>query len=292
MILVTGAAGKTGCAIIRALAGRGATVRALVRRAEQEALVRRDGAREVCVGDLAVAADVERAMRGADAVYHICPNMHAAEVRIGQNVIAAARAADVAHFVYHSVLHPQTTRMPHHWNKLQVEERLFESGLAYTILQPTAYMQNLLASWSAIVNEGVLALPYPVETRISLVDLHDVAQVAAGVIGNAAHFYATYELVGTPPLAQTEVAEQLGQALGRTVVATEIKLDAWEKQARQGSALAKYAIETLLSMFRYYAQFGLEGNPHILTALLGRVPTSLQEFVAQVLLSAGESIPG
>ncbi|MEZ4660626.1 MAG: NmrA family NAD(P)-binding protein [Caldilineaceae bacterium] len=196
MILVTGAAGKTGCAIISALAARGATVRALVRRAAQAALVRQAGAHEVCVGDLAVAADVERAMQGADAVYHICPNMHAAEVRIGQTVISSGAGGGRGALCLPFGAAPTNPRMPHHWHKLQVEEQLFESGLAYTILQPTAYMQNLLAGWPAIVNDGVLALPYPVETRISLVDLHDVAQVAAGVIGNPAHFYATYELVG------------------------------------------------------------------------------------------------
>ncbi|MCB0098226.1 MAG: NmrA family NAD(P)-binding protein, partial [Caldilineaceae bacterium] len=99
MILVTGAAGKTGCAIIRALTGRGKNVRALVRRAEQAAVARQAGAVEVHVGDLAVAADVARAMQGIAAVYHICPNMHQHEVRIGQLMMAAARKADVAHFV-------------------------------------------------------------------------------------------------------------------------------------------------------------------------------------------------
>lgn len=282
MILVTGAAGKTGCAIIRALAGRGATVRALVRRAEQAALMRQAGACEVCVGDLADATDVTRAMQGATAVYHICPNMHEEEVRIGQIAMAAARAADVSHFVYHSVLHPQTRRMAHHWHKLQVEERLFESGLTYTILQPTAYMQNLLPGWSAIVHDGMLALPYPVETRVSLVDLADVAQAAAAVIGHPAHYYATYELVGTQPLSQTVVAEQLGQTLGRPVQAAEIKLDAWEERARQGGVLSEYAIKTLLSMFRYYALFGLTGNPRTLTHLLGHEPTSLVDFITQV----------
>ena len=282
VILVTGAAGKTGCAIIRALTGRGKNVRALVRRAEQAAVARQAGAVEVHVGDLAVAADVARAMQGIAAVYHICPNMHQHEVRIGQNIIAAAQTAGMAHLVYHSVLHPQTTRMPHHWHKLQVEEQLFEAGLDYTILQPTAYMQNLLANWASIVDNGQLALPYPVATRISLVDLNDVAQVAAAVIGDPAHFYAIYELVGTLPLAQTTVAQQLSVVLGRSVQAAEITLDVWQKQVRQDGVLSAYAIETLLKMFRYYAQFGLAGNPHTLTTLLGRKPTSVEEFLRRL----------
>ncbi len=63
---------------------------------------------------------------------------------IGKLVIDEARKAGVKHFVYHSVLHPQTEKMNHHWQKMHVEEMIFESGLPFTILQPAPYMQNLL----------------------------------------------------------------------------------------------------------------------------------------------------
>ncbi len=53
----------------------------------------------------------------------------------------------LSHFVYHSVLHPQTEEMPHHWQKLRVEESLFRTHLPFTILQPCAYMQNLDIHW-------------------------------------------------------------------------------------------------------------------------------------------------
>ena len=61
--------------------------------------------------------------------------------------IRAAQSAGVERFVYHSVLHPQVEIMAHHWQKMRVEEQLFESGLSFTILQPAAYMQNVLAGW-------------------------------------------------------------------------------------------------------------------------------------------------
>ena len=75
-------------------------------------------------------------------------------------VIGAAREADVEHLVFHSVLHPQIEAMPHHWQKMRVEELLLQSGLHYTILQPTIYMQNILASWDAISQNGVYPVPY------------------------------------------------------------------------------------------------------------------------------------
>ncbi|MCK5922267.1 MAG: NmrA family NAD(P)-binding protein, partial [Methylococcales bacterium] len=175
MILVTGAAGKTGQAIIIALAKKGAAVRGLVRREAQIESVREAGAHEVVVGDINSASMMRQAASGIRAVYHICPNMHPDEIRIGQNMIAAGQSAGVQHFVYHSVLHPQIEAMPHHWHKLHVEECLFESGLPFTILQPTAYMQNLLANWEEIADMGIFATPYPVDARISLVDLQDVS---------------------------------------------------------------------------------------------------------------------
>ena len=280
MILVTGAAGKTGRAVIEALAGQGEVVRALVHRPEQAAVVERLGASEAIVGDMTDRDTMQRAVRGVRAVYHICPNMHPHEVAIGQAAIDAARAAGVAHFVYHSVLHPQTEAMPHHWQKLRVEERLLESGLPFTILQPAAYMQNLLVHWPRITAEGVYPVPYALETRLSLVDLQDVAAAAALVLGEEGHAGATYELVGTAALSQQEVAEVLSRQLGRPVRAEAVDRETWQRGAR-AAGLGEYAIETLLKMFRYYERYGFAGNPRVLTWLLGRPPKTLADFIGR-----------
>ena len=83
-------------------------------------------------------------MHEVTAVYHICPNMHPDEVRSASWSSGQQKSLGSEHFVYHSVLHPQIKEMPHHWKKMQVEGLLFKSGLNFTILQPAAYMQNLL----------------------------------------------------------------------------------------------------------------------------------------------------
>ena len=127
MILVTGAAGKTGQAVIRALAFRGGAVRALAHKPEQVEYLRSLGAQEVLVGDMHSQVFFEQATRGVQAVYHICPNVDPYETVIGAFAIQSARHAGVEHFVYHSVLHPQAENMPHHWKKLRVEELLLES---------------------------------------------------------------------------------------------------------------------------------------------------------------------
>ncbi len=279
-ILLTGAAGKTGHAILRVLARRGQPVRALVRRGEQAQAVRDTGAAEAFVGDLRDGVAVAEAVRGAAAVYHVCPNVSPDEVTIGQTVIAAARMAGVERFVYHSVLHPQVEAMPHHWLKLRVEEALFASGLPFTILQPAAYMQNVLAHWGQIVEAGVYPLPYSAAARLSIVDLDDVAEAAATVLTEPGHLGATYELAGPAPLSQTEVAAILSQQLGQAVRAEVMSLDAWEQGARAGG-MDEVAVTTLLAMFRYYDHHGLVGNGRVLGWLLRRPPTTFSQFVAR-----------
>ncbi|MFW5942784.1 MAG: SDR family oxidoreductase [Chloroflexota bacterium] len=281
MILVTGAAGKTGRAVIGELLSREAAVRALVRREAQAAEMRQVGVEEVVVGDMCDASLVTEAARGVKAVYHIAPNMHPDEVQMGRLALQAAREGGegAVHFVYHSVLHPQTEEMPHHWRKLQVEALIFQSGLPFTILQPAAYVQNIRGSWDAIVNQGRYRVPYPVTSRLSLVHLGDVAQAAATVLLERGHAGATYELSGTGALAQTEVAAALSKVLARPVIAEELSLDEWRVQAQ---GLPAEAVATLLQMFRYYAKYGLVGNPKVLTWLLGREPTTLAASLRQI----------
>src|ERR1700724_1794484 len=213
MILVTGAGGKTGKVVLKALVARGAAVRAFVRSAAHHAALKAIGVHDVVVGEMDDPRAWSQAIRGTSAAYHICPNVNPQELPFAKALVAAATNSGVPRLVYHSVLHPQTEAMPHHWAKLRVEEMLFSSGLDITILQPTAYMQNSLAEWDRMAGDGIYRVPYPVETQLSLVDLDDVAEVAALVLTNAGHSDATYELVGTPPLSSMEIAATFGRAL-------------------------------------------------------------------------------
>ena len=280
MILVTGA-GKTGKAVVKALAAKGANVRALVRRPEHAEALRALGAADISIGSFDDAGALAHAAAGTRAIYHICPNVSPHEVAYARAVAAAAQAQNVARFVYHSVLHPQIEAMPHHWQKMRTEEMLFAGGFDLTILQPTAYMQNILGAWRGIVAEGVFRVPYPVEARLSLVDLDDVAEAAALVLTTNGHSGATYELVGTSPLSQTEVAAAIGEALRSDVRAEAETVEAWEVRAR-ASGMGEHERATLTAMFRYYAEHGLVGNPNTLSWLLGRAPNSLARCLNRV----------
>jgi NAD(P)H dehydrogenase (quinone) len=279
MILVTGASGKTGRAVIAGLLARGADVRALVRRADQQASFSALGV-DAAIGSFDQPDTLVPACDGVEAIYHICPNVSVSELDYARFMVAAAKAGGVGRFVYHSVLHPQIEAMPHHWAKMRTEEMLFTSGLDLTVLQPTAYMQNLLGAGRGIAEHGVLRVPYPAETRISLVDLNDVAAAAALVLTSDGHVGATYELVGTPPLSQNEVAAAIGAALQKSIRVEVETIDAWQARVRD-AGMGEHEQATLAAMFRYYAEYGLIGNDNTLRWLLGRVPTDLANFISQ-----------
>ncbi len=264
MILITGAGGKTGRTLVKALS-KFESVRAFVRREELVPVIKSLGAADVFVGDMRDESAVHSAMQGVMAVYHICPNMNPDEEAIGKLVVGEARKAGIEHFVYHSVLHPQTKKMKHHWGKMRVEEMIFESGIPFTILQPAPYMQNLLAGWKSIVEEGVLRVPYSVHSKFSFVDLEDVAEAAKIVLTEPDHKNAIYELAGTMPTSHVEVAEIFGRVLKRHIRAEQEEIGDWRLRA---GGMREYTLESLINMFEYYDQWGLAGNPNALRWLL------------------------
>ncbi|HUF00370.1 MAG TPA: NmrA family NAD(P)-binding protein [Anaerolineales bacterium] len=279
MILITGAGGKTGRVLIKSLL-KVESVCTFVHREEHVSVAKSLGAEKVIVGDLRDGDAIRFAMQGVRAVYHVCPNMSPDEVVIGKLVIQEARKAGVEHFVYHSVLHPQTEKMPHHWQKMRVEEMMFESGLLFTILQPAPYMQNLLAGWKSIVEDGVLRVPYSVNSKFSFVDLEDVAEAAKNVLTESVHFNAVYELAGTAPTSHAEVAEIFGRVLKRDVRAEKEETRDWRLPAK---GISVYAVENLIKMFEYYDQWGLVGNPNVLRWILKREPTSIESLIERTV---------
>ena len=292
MILVTGAAGKTGRAVISALVRKKQLVRALVYREEQVHQVESLGATDVVVGDMRSKDTLERAVDGSESTYHICPNASPDELQLGRSIIASAVSANVGHFVYHSVLHPQVESMPHHWMKMRVEEVLLGSGLNFSILQPAPYMQNLQGQLNEILERGIYPVPYSVNAPMSLVDLEDVAEAAANVLTDHMHVGATYELAGPEVLTPDRMAEILSRHLSRVVHTTQISLKTWRQQA-QTAGLGGYQLETLEKMFAYYDRNGLRGNPLVLKALLGRQPTSFGDYVKRTIQSgSSETKPG
>lgn len=246
--MVAGASGKTGAAVADALEQAGWTVRRLTR----------DD------GDLCDPATLVTATEGADALYHLAPNLSADEEQMGANALAAARRHHLR-LVFHSVLAPSVEAMPHHWRKARVEAMLRAAPeVAWTILQPAPYLQNLLPFLAEAAEHGRFRLPYDPAMPLAMVDLGDVGAAAVAVLGDDGHVHATWELCGEAAVTHTDVAARVGAAVVR------VAPDDWPG-----------APADLVAMFRFYDASGLVGATRALHHLLRRAPTSLAEFLAR-----------
>lgn len=282
-VLVTGGAGKTGRAVIAALARRGVAVRALVHRDEQANAVEGAGAVDVVVGDQRDVDVVATACRSVRAVYGIAPNLSPDEVTMARALVDGCRRAGVGRIVYHSVIHPQLTAMPHHADKARAEEALFEAALPITVLQPNAYFENVTGYLDRIMADGVYEVPYHPVRPLWMVALSDVAEVAATVLTEPGHEHATYELSGPRGLAAADVARTFGEQLDRPVVARPVD----PATAADRAGLTGDRRVRLVAMFRNYDRLGSPGNPNVLRLLLRREPTDFTEWVAEQLARRG-----
>lgn len=280
-ILVTAGNGNQAHAVIPQLAAAGFRVRAM-RRVDRPGPGPLDfGAHEVLIGDACSPDDAFRAMEGVHAVYHVGPSFHPQERDMGFNMIEQAQRAGVKHFVFSSVLHPILTGLPQHAIKRDVEERLLESGLNFTILQPADYMQ--LVSRGVLPDNGVFFLGWSLEKRQALVDLDDVAEVLSKIVSEGElHYGATYELSSGDNLTGHDIAASLTQALNRPFTAHKFKHNydqpIPEILGYYDEEHSRHQMEVFKIVNNWYHRNDFIGNGNVLKMLLGRQPTSFVEF--------------
>jgi uncharacterized protein YbjT (DUF2867 family) len=187
-------------------------------------------------GDLAVT------LAGCDTAYLIAPNLHPDEPGYVADALAALTAAGIGRVVYHSVASPYAPAMPHHVGKAVSEDLVRRSGLAWTILQPGAYLQNL------DLTGPVVRVPYDVDAPFGFLDLADLGRAAARVLLDDGHAGATYELASRQASVR-QLAEEAGIAAERV---DDPGTHPW-----------------LTAMFEYYDRHGLPAGTRTLRALIG-----------------------
>jgi uncharacterized protein YbjT (DUF2867 family) len=290
-LLLTGANGRTGRAMVERMANAGIPVRAFIRDPAQAEGLKTLGAAEFAIGDLADVESLRKAASGAAKVLHIGPPMHPQELSITRALIEAAAEAGVGHFIYYSVMHPQLRGIRHHRLKLDAEEYLLDSGLPHTIVQPSRYMQHLEPIWAQVVDQGLHAMPFSVERRFSLVDLADIAQACAVIAAAGDAFkYGTYELAGPEALSQTDMAAIVGDVIGRPVRARAVPLAEMRSRAVAAGA-SEDRIDQMEIMNRHYDAHGFQSNPHILQSVLGRPANSFRSYVERLARQRGAIAP-
>ena len=284
MILVTSASGHVGSAIVSALTQAGRPVRAFVHGGKGKSKLQELGVSDIVVGDLLDPEQLGPAFEGVTQVFHIGPPEHPRELAMGQAMIDLANAQQVSQFVFFSVLHPFISSLRHHWNKLLVQEYLVDSGVPYTILNSTMFMQ----SPQQAVQSGKMALPWSPDQPMSVVDLGDVAEVAVKVLGEnvsgeTGHLRAAYDLVGDQPMSQRQMAEIIGKVAGKQIEVGQAPFEAVTAKMPRSTPLEAYESDSLERMFLYYSHHGLTGSPNVLGWVLGRPPMSYEQFVRRSL---------
>jgi uncharacterized protein YbjT (DUF2867 family) len=281
-VLVTAAGGHQGNLLIPKLVASGFTVRAVRGTPGKEDELLELGAHQAVAADLSDVDRYTEALDGVDVVYHIGPSASPGEHAMGEALIAAARRACVSHVVFSSVLHPIIDIVQHRI-KRDLEERLIESGLNFTVLKPCDFMMPEQYSLPAF-EMGIFPAFWPLDLprKGSLIDLNDLTDVAAKVIREGrGHYFASYELVGPDMLTAGEVAEILSRVTRRKVSAVEWKPEDMLEHmfgADRTSPEARHHLAVISSVSRWYGQHNFVGSPNVLAWLLGRKPTSFEEF--------------
>lgn len=285
-ILVTSSTGITGKAVVKAMASRNIEVRAMVHGAGKSDEMLSLGASGTFVGDIASHDDLLSAMRGADTVYYICPTAREDEAEIGKMAVSAAMEAGIGRFIYQSVLHSIEPELPHHCRKLEVERALVDSGLAYTIVQPAPFMQNILNAGVALLRMGVFVQKFFTEKdsryRINLIDVNDFGDCVAEIALDGQFKYATLELCGPENLSACDMIAAIGKATGAEVSFRYITDEELRKTMSDRNA-SEYSTDTLLRMFRHYNNGDFCGSPFATSAILGRKLTLFSEFLKKEL---------
>ncbi len=275
MILVTGATGQVGSEVVRALAARGAPVRALVRDpAKAQEL---PAGVEAAQGDLLDPASLERALDGVDHAFLLTPFVPDQRTPQASLIEAAARRGGIHVVKMGAVGTALDSRFAAGRQFAETDELLEGSGLDWTLLHPHAFMQNLLASAGTVKSEGVI-YGCSGDGRLGTVDVRDIAAVAAACLTEPGHTGRTYVLTGPEALSYAEMAAKLGAAIGREVRYVDVP-PAEYKASLLGFGLPEPLAEDIRVL---YGELFREGEGDVVTTAVqdvtGRPPRSFDEF--------------
>jgi uncharacterized protein YbjT (DUF2867 family) len=162
----------------------------------------------------------------------------------------------------------------------KVEEKLKASGLEYTILRPNSFMQNILTYYAPSIRTQGAFYAAMGNARTSFIDVRDLAAVVTKTLTTGGHTGKTYELNGPQALTYAEVADKISRASGRKVQYVDIPAER-QKQSMLDQRMPEWQVKALLDLQAYYT--GGKGGEvdEVLANLLGRTPTTMDQFLAE-----------
>ncbi|MCJ0871900.1 NAD(P)H-binding protein [Streptomyces sp. AP-93] len=273
-IVVIGATGAVGRHVARLLpAGTG--VRLLVRDVDKARRMGLPG--ELAAGDCQDRPSLERALRGADAVFVVTANpLRPAD---DENILAAARAGGVRHAVklsWLAVADPAADDLIARWNR-DSEELLRSSGLGWTVLRMRTPMSNALAWAPSIRGEGVVRA-LGGSARTACVDPRDIAAVAVRALTETGHEGRTYAMTGPAPISAREQVQELSRVLRRPIGFEELTTD--QALARWRERLPEPIAQALLEAAARRSTGASAHGEGDVEAVTGRAPAAFAAWAA------------
>lgn len=230
--LVTGATGKQGGHVVRALTARGHSVRALTRKPDSPAAraLAQQGV-TVVAGDFEDQTSLERAASGVDVVFAMATPFERgeiAEASDGINLVRAASATEVKHLVYSSVAGAdRASGIPHFESKYEVEKEIRRSGVPFTIVAPVFFMENFVGDWLAAgIAQGSISMALPASRRLQQIAVADIARFAVLVLERRDSFIGKRIDIASDELTMASAAATIGEIAGRHIEYTAGSVDA------------------------------------------------------------------
>lgn len=277
MILITGASGNVGRAVLNEVARSGAKHKAMYRSANEAA--KASAGTQTVLADFAKKETLAPALRDVDAVYLVCspiPDL----VQLETNTIEACLAAGVKHIVLNSALGAgDYSKSFPSWHR-KVEDILKSTGISFTILRPNSFHQNVVTYFAPSIRAQGVFYSSMRDARVSYLDVRDIAVVAAKALAGGEHSGKTYELNGPEALTYAELAEKISKRAGRTVQYVDIPVEG-QRKAMLDQGMPVWQVDALLDLQEYYTsgQGGIV-DPS-LPKLLGRPPITMDRFLAE-----------
>jgi uncharacterized protein YbjT (DUF2867 family) len=276
MILITGASGTVGKAVLAEVA-RSADKHRAMYRSQKDAATAPAGTESV-IADFSDPASLAAALRGVESVYLVCspiPDL----VRLEGNVIEAGEAAGVRRIVLNSALGAgDYGKSFPSWHR-KVEDRLKATKIAHCILRPNSFLQNLTTYYAPSIRAQGAFYSSLGNARISYLDVADIAAVAAKAL-KGGHDGKTYELNGPEALTCAEVAERISRHVGITARYVDIPVEA-QRKAMLDQGMPEWLVTALLELQEYYTGGKGGSVDGVLDGLLGRPPITIDRFLQE-----------
>jgi len=255
-ILVSGATGQQGGAVVRALLKEGHQVIGITRNMESvKSIALKEQGVDMVSANFTNKASLVKLMKNVDTVFSMTTPFEGGleiEVKQGITMANAAKEAGVGHFIFNSVSDAdRETGIPHFDSKYEVEKHLATLGLSYTIIAPVYFMENLLMPYvlDAVKNQGVLRMAMPGEIPLQQIATEDIGRFVSLVVNEREKMFGKRLNIAGDELNGDEAAKILSSILGIEVRYEGVSPDFLREQS-----------EDLAKMFDWFIETGYSAN--------------------------------